>query len=114
MAPVTVLPLGRGGYRVEHDGKGEIVYVAESGTSRWVFWNGHVFRTEPDASTSKAARGHATVHGVQTLEAPMPARVLKILVAEGAEVKKGETVVLLEAMKMELPVRAPADLTVKS
>ena len=39
----------------------------------------------------------------------MPARVIKVLVQPGAAVKKGDTLVMLEAMKMELPVRAPAD-----
>jgi biotin carboxyl carrier protein len=42
----------------------------------------------------------------------MPATVLKVLVAVGARVKKGETLVILEAMKMELPLRASADATV--
>ena len=39
----------------------------------------------------------------------MPARVISILVQPGAAVKKGDTLIMLEAMKMELPVRAPAD-----
>ena len=39
----------------------------------------------------------------------MPATVIKVLVGRGAKVRKGDTVVLLEAMKMELPVRALAD-----
>ena len=42
----------------------------------------------------------------------MPATVLRVLVAPGTAVRKGDTVVLLEAMKMELPIRAPADATV--
>ena len=43
----------------------------------------------------------------QPLTAPMPATVLKVLVAAGDVVKKGDAVVMLEAMKMELPLRAP-------
>ena len=39
----------------------------------------------------------------------MPARVIRVLVQPGAAVKKGDTLVMLEAMKMELPIRAPAD-----
>ena len=45
--------------------------------------------------------------------APMPATVIKVQVAAGDAVKKGDVVVLLEAMKMELPLRAEADGTVK-
>jgi biotin carboxyl carrier protein len=39
----------------------------------------------------------------------MPATVLKVLVAPGAAVAKGDTLVVLEAMKMELPIRAAGD-----
>jgi biotin carboxyl carrier protein len=39
----------------------------------------------------------------------MPARVIRILVQPGAAVKKGDTLIVLEAMKMELPIRAPAN-----
>ena len=42
----------------------------------------------------------------------MPATVLKVLVAAGAEVKKGDTLVVLEAMKMELSIRATGDGTI--
>jgi 3-methylcrotonyl-CoA carboxylase alpha subunit len=42
----------------------------------------------------------------------MPATVIKVLVAPGSVVKKGDTVIVLEAMKMELPIRAPGDATV--
>ena len=48
----------------------------------------------------------------QTLVAPMPATVLKIHVEAGDTVNKGDTVLVLEAMKMELPLRAPADGTI--
>jgi 3-methylcrotonyl-CoA carboxylase alpha subunit len=44
--------------------------------------------------------------------APMPATVIKIDVKPGDAVKKGDVLVVLEAMKMELPLRAPADGTV--
>jgi acetyl-CoA carboxylase biotin carboxylase subunit len=46
------------------------------------------------------------------LVAPMPATVLAIHVKRGDAVKKGDTVLVLEAMKMELPIRAPADATI--
>jgi len=39
----------------------------------------------------------------------MPARVVKVLVHPGDNVRRGDTLVLLEAMKMELPVRALDD-----
>lgn len=48
------------------------------------------------------------------LKAPMPGMVLKIEVEAGQEVKKGEPLVVLEAMKMENVLKSPADLVVKS
>jgi 3-methylcrotonyl-CoA carboxylase alpha subunit len=42
----------------------------------------------------------------------MPATVLRIQTSPGAVVKKGETLLVLEAMKMELPLRAPQDGTI--
>jgi biotin carboxyl carrier protein len=44
----------------------------------------------------------------------MPGTVIRINVVAGAVVKRGDTLIVLEAMKMELPVRAPADGIVKT
>ena len=43
------------------------------------------------------------------IKAPMPGMVLSVLVSEGQEVKMGESVLILEAMKMENVIKAPAD-----
>jgi 3-methylcrotonyl-CoA carboxylase alpha subunit len=43
------------------------------------------------------------------LTAPMPGRIVQVLVAEQARVRRGETLLVLEAMKMEHSVTAPAD-----
>lgn len=48
------------------------------------------------------------------IKAPMPGLVLKVLVEEGQEFKKGDNLLVLEAMKMENILKAPADGTVKS
>ncbi len=47
--------------------------------------------------------------GEGALAAPMPGRVIKLAVAEGAEVAAGDVLVVLEAMKMEHELTAPAD-----
>ncbi|HEY8444446.1 MAG TPA: biotin/lipoyl-containing protein [Clostridia bacterium] len=49
-----------------------------------------------------------TAKGVE-LRAPMPGTILKIPVKNGAAVKKGDVVVVLEAMKLENDIYAPAD-----
>jgi 3-methylcrotonyl-CoA carboxylase alpha subunit len=44
----------------------------------------------------------------------MPATVVRVLVSPGQAVTRGTPLILLEAMKMELPLRAPADGIVES
>lgn len=48
------------------------------------------------------------------LKAPMPGLVLSVLVKPGDSVKKNDPVLVLEAMKMENVIKAPADATVKA
>ena len=50
--------------------------------------------------------------GVSEVRAPMPGLVLQVLVGEGDEVEAGTGLVVLEAMKMENELRAPAGATV--
>ena len=51
---------------------------------------------------------------VSEIKAPMPGLVLKLFATEGSEVKKGENLFILEAMKMENIIKSPADVTVKT
>jgi biotin carboxyl carrier protein len=53
-------------------------------------------------------------HTVKELKAPMPGLVLQVMVQVGDEIKKGDNLLILEAMKMENILKAPADATVKS
>jgi biotin carboxyl carrier protein len=48
------------------------------------------------------------------IKAPMPGLIFDIKVKEGDEVKKGDAVLILEAMKMENILKSPGDGTVKS
>ncbi|MGZ3866926.1 MAG: acetyl-CoA carboxylase biotin carboxyl carrier protein subunit [Bacteroidia bacterium] len=56
----------------------------------------------------------AMTNKLTNIKAPMPGLVLNILVAEGTEVKKGDALIVLEAMKMENILKAPADAKVKA
>jgi acetyl-CoA carboxylase biotin carboxyl carrier protein len=53
-----------------------------------------------------------TVMSVE-VRAPMPGKILEVLVNVGDKVKEDDEVIMLEAMKMENPIYAPADGTVK-
>jgi biotin carboxyl carrier protein len=50
---------------------------------------------------------------VQNVKAPMPGLIINISVAEGEEVKKGDTLLILEAMKMENVIKSPRDGKIK-
>jgi 3-methylcrotonyl-CoA carboxylase alpha subunit len=110
--PVLTQP-APGMVSVDVDGRREIVYVAGPSDDRWAFWNGRVFHSDETQRTRQAG-GLRRVHVAQSLSAPMPATVIRVLVRPGSQVKKADVLVLLEAMKMELPIRALADGTVKA
>jgi biotin carboxyl carrier protein len=50
---------------------------------------------------------------VSDIKAPMPGMVLNVLVSEGTEVKKGDALIVLEAMKMENILKSPTDGVIK-
>jgi biotin carboxyl carrier protein len=50
---------------------------------------------------------------ISDVKAPMPGMVLSVLVKEGVEVKKGDALIVLEAMKMENILKSPSDGIIK-
>lgn len=56
----------------------------------------------------------STAKKANDIKAPMPGMILKINVKEGQKVKEGETLLILEAMKMENAIGAPKDGIIKS
>jgi len=58
--------------------------------------------------------GSSVSSGELTLKSPMPGLIVAVPVAEGQAVKKGQTVLVLESMKMENELKAPRDGTVSS
>lgn len=67
----------------------------------------------PAPATPAPAPAAAPVAGGEKVSAPMPGTLLDVKVAVGASVKKGDILVILEAMKMENEILAPCDGTVK-
>jgi 3-methylcrotonyl-CoA carboxylase alpha subunit len=83
--------------------------VREGGTVH-LFWDGVVYAlTEEREGTRPARRADAGA-----LEAPMPGRVTAVRAKPGQRVKKGEELLVVEAMKMENALRAPRDGVVRA
>ncbi len=88
------------------DGRRQRAYVARQGDRTYVWLDGEVWTlVKPDPRRNRA---QAPASG-GSLEAAMPGRVLDVLVKVGDHVRRGDTVVLLEAMKMELRIQTPTD-----
>ena len=66
-------------------------------------------KVAPAPAPAPAAAPSAAVSGGTPLKCPMPGKILKLLVANGAKVAKNQKVLILEAMKMENDIVAPAD-----
>jgi acetyl/propionyl-CoA carboxylase alpha subunit len=66
----------------------------------------------PDVDT--ASHQHGVVAGESALTAPMPGTVIRVLVAPGDRVEARQTLCVLEAMKMETPIVAPYEATVRA
>ena len=86
---------------VEHGGHRRTVRVARAGAKLWVLSEGQLFALVEQPQF--AEQGRDAVAG--GLTAPMPGKVVKVLVAEGQEVLANAPLVVLEAMKMEHTVR---------
>lgn len=66
----------------------------------------------PQVAPKKAAV--AAGAGEHSIDAPMPGKIVKLVAAEGQAVKAGDTLLILEAMKMQNEIAADADGTVKT
>jgi biotin carboxyl carrier protein len=115
----TVARVDRHAYRVtraEGAERGEasrLVWARVDGPGGvvWATANGDTIEVALETSARPA---RPTVAAVGSLAAPMPATVVSVRVKPGDAVTRGQTLALLEAMKMELPLRAPADGVVRA
>ena len=71
-------------------------------------------KAAPKAAPASAPAAPAAGAGSVEVKASVPGKVFKIEAAAGTTVKTGDPIVILEAMKMEIPVVAPQDGTVAS
>ena len=95
-------------FNVNVNGKIYVVEIEETGAAAPTV-------EAPKAEAPKAADPAPQVSGgAVNVESPMPGTILDVKVQVGAQVKKGDILCVLEAMKMENEILAPQDGTVKS
>jgi len=99
-----------GRVRLVRDGRASAWHHALAGDRHHLFRDGRsVALVRLPRLAPPEARADAVVGG--TLRAPLPGTVVAVHASEGAEVTAGETLLVVEAMKMEHPVVAPVDGT---
>lgn len=94
------------------DGKRVTAYISADNAKRWVTIHGQTFVLTKSSGARRDGHGHH--HAAGELTAPMPGQVRAVNVSEGEAVTKGQTLLVLEAMKMEIRVQAPFDGIVSS
>ena len=83
--------------------KGKIAHVAKVSDTWWIHYDGHTFQLE------MVEPGSSGLNDEANLTAPMPGKVLEVFVKQGDEVTEGQTLMILEAMKMEHKIVANHD-----
>jgi biotin carboxyl carrier protein len=108
---VEIIRTGDGKLDLLIEGKHVVAYVSSENTKRWVTIHGQTLvLTKSSAARRGSQAGH---HAAGELTAPMPGQVRAVNVSEGDAVAKGQTLLVLEAMKMEIRIHAPLGGIVK-
>ena len=94
-----------GSYTVSVNGTPYNVTTTENGNSISV--NGTSYNIAFGAAGAAPVAAQATVTGGVEIKAPVAGTLLKHVASAGSDVKKGDTVIMIESMKMELEVKAP-------
>lgn len=101
---VSVIHSRAGELTFKIDGVTYTAFSAHNGSTHFVAVDGDVFELKtPDAR--RARRGQH--HGEDSLTASMPGQITKVLISEGDRVQRGQPLLVLEAMKMEIKIAAP-------
>lgn len=93
-------------------GRHVTAYVSSDNARRWATVEGQTIVLTKVTGTRRAGQGRQ--HTAGELTAPMPGQVRAVNVSEGETVAKGQTLLVVEAMKMEIRVQAPFDGVVSS
>ncbi len=99
-------------YSIIVDGKSIGAGILKKGKKVEVFVGGNLYEFE-SISERERERSKGVISGVQEIKSPMPSRVVKILKTNDDDVKEGEGVIVIEAMKMESELKSPIEGKIK-
>ncbi len=115
-----IVPIRENRFHIIHENQSyeaEVVHANLAGKAFTLKINGSLYnvsmRDRFDQLLEQMGMANGSVGPVKDLKAPMPGLILSVAVAEGQEVKKGDPLLILEAMKMENIIKSPADGVVK-
>ena len=106
-----VCNLGSGSFSVLLEGRQYAVQVTRSndgGLEAWVSGSRHLIELRDPRQLSRS-RDASAASGSDEVRMPMPGKVLAVHVANGDRVQRGQSLVVVEAMKMQNQLRAPRD-----
>jgi biotin carboxyl carrier protein len=97
------------------EGQSHLVYLAREEDKKYLFLEGHQFIVqEPQTGEEEYEKGGERSYEDELMvKAPMPGKVIKINVAENEEVRKNQTLAIVEAMKMENEIKSTVEGYVK-
>lgn len=115
-----LLKTGPQSSHIIHDNKSYTVEVVDFDKAEklaHIKVNGNVYQvqvtTQLDLLLKQLGMDNLSSNKILQIKAPMPGLVLNVLVSEGTEVKKGDNLLVLEAMKMENMIKSPTDGVIK-
>lgn len=112
-SPVAAPKENKGGsYTVNINGNSYNVTTGPAGENMSVTVNGTAYNVQfgaPGAAPVVQSPSTPVVTGGVDIKAPVAGTLLRYAVADGSQVKKDDTVIIIESMKMELEVKAPED-----
>ena len=103
VVPLEIDRLGSGEFVVGSPAGPRRGYAVRRGDAIWVELGGATFRFDVD----RGAAGRRTSARPDVVASPMPGQVLRVLVEPGQRVEKGDTLLIVEAMKMQIEITAP-------
>ena len=107
---LRVLEVAPGTFVLEDGARRETFHCVRDGDDVHLFWRGVVHRLSEEREGARAEHRPAG----SGLMAPMPGKVTVVRAVPGQAVRKGDELLVIEAMKMENALRAPRDGVVKS